>query len=168
MPNICEPQPSNSEQHQQLSLAHVERPKGVWFVCLLIFLLMSLVLRAGERYLASGETGQQNPYVQIFALGVLLAIFLMVHGILFLKPLVIKAVIGVFAFTALLGAYQFIVLMIQEGKLYLGILAIRVIPAALAAWYLARPSFIELSKRYNKHRERKAMEGHIQKRFLKR
>jgi hypothetical protein len=166
--NISETQPLTSEKPQQPIFETVERPKGVWFVCLFLFLFMSLVFREGERYLASGPTGQQNSTFQIFAIGVLLALFLLVHGVLFLKPLAIKTVIGLFAITIVLSAYQFIELLIKEKVPYFGILAIRVIPPALAVWYLARPSFIELSKRYNKYRERKAMDKYIQKKLLKR
>lgn len=168
MSKFSETKPLNSEKPQQPVFETVERPKGVWFVCLFLFLFMSLVFREGERYLTSGHAGQQNPNFQIFSIGVLLVLFLLVHGVLLLKPLTIKIVIALFAITVVLSAYQFIELLIKEKVPYFGILAIRVIPPAIAVWYLARPSFIELSKRYNKYRERKAMDKYIQKQLLKR
>jgi hypothetical protein len=158
----------DTEKPQQSISEIIKRPKGVWLVCLFLILFISVIFREGERYLASGPQGQQNTSFQIFSAGVLLALFLLVHGVLFLKPLVIKTVIGLSAITILLSTYQFIDLLIQAKIPYFSIIAIRLIPPALVIWYLARPSFIDLSKRYNKNREKIAMEEYIRKKSLKR
>lgn len=168
MSNIGDSQPEDSEQQHQPSYMTVERPKGIWLVCLLLLLIMSMFFGAGKRYFGFEDGGQATPALKIFSVGFLLALFLMLHGIIYLKPRVIKIVIGVFAVTALFGAFQFTTGMLQESKLYLGILVIRVIPPVLAIWYLARRPFVGLAKRYNANREQELMNKYIRKQLLKR
>lgn len=159
---------SDAEEHREESISGPkDRPKTIWFVGLLFIVISSQYFRAGEYYLASGIDGKQDLFYQLFALGFLATLALMLRGIVVLKPLAIRISIVVFLATALLGAYQFIVLLLQ-GRLYFGILAIRVIPTSLAALYLARPSFLALSESYNKAREQDAMTKHILKQLSKR
>lgn len=168
MSNIHDSQESNAEPQHEPSYMPVMRPKGIWLISLLLFLMMSMFFSAGKRYFGFEDGGQATPALKIFSAAFLLALFLMLHGIIYLKPLVIKIVIGVFAVTALFGAFQFTTGMLQESRLYLGTLVIRVIPPVLAIWYLARRSFMELAKRYNANREQELMNKYIRKQLLKR
>jgi len=164
---LARPDAEEHRKDKELIAGPKDRPKAIWFVCLLFIFISSQYFRVGEYYLASGTDGKQDLFYQLFALGFLATLGLMLRGIVILKPLAIRTAIVVFLATALLGVYQFIVLLLH-GRFYFGILAIRVIPTSLAAWYLARPSFLALCEAYTKFREQDAMTRHILKQLSKR
>ncbi|HEY6093648.1 MAG TPA: hypothetical protein VIU93_01725 [Gallionellaceae bacterium] len=161
---------SNGEMQASPALSPVARPKAVWLVALAFILVMSQVLRMAQYYWNDFDMSSQSHAdgFKIFLVGLMVCLALGLWGLFVLKPVAVRMLMALFGAAALFGGYLFAVQMLLHGVINFGLLAIRVAVPALAAWYLARPAFLEMCGRHDKYREQQAMRAYLQKRLMRR
>lgn len=165
MNNLYEAPKSEIEPQGQAKYSPVGRPKGIWLVSLILFFVMAQFFNFAKQYIDSVGADALG---QSVTMGLVVAIILAIRSVLILNPVAIKSVITLFAVIILIGLYQFVVLLVQNERIYYGILLVRVIPSIYVIWYLTRRSFIEHAERYNAYRSREAIAAYARSQLSKR